>query len=235
MMSVCKKSSMPRQSSYNSLYVNPLNDQLKHNRSCSEGGTRTPDIILTTDDIDNIDKENDEPNTNTNSNRKHKQNANGFAFSSSISNNINKSLSTNTRVLMNLKPSSLQFCMQMNEPDKAFLSSKVWEPPESENSRSLNIWDYSDSEAAPASSWSTLPNRLLFSSRFPFGIFIQTFIDIIYVFVFILYLCLVRSLLCRPLPLDIGRCTCVIVKEEASPEGLHRGTLYSLYTNVRSL
>ncbi|KAK4590064.1 hypothetical protein RGQ29_020578 [Quercus rubra] len=198
MMSVCKKSSMPRQSSYNSLYVNPLNDQLKHNRSCSEGGTRTPDIILTTDDIDNIDKENDEPNTNTNSNRKHKQNANGFAFSSSISNNINKSLSTNTRVLMNLKPSSLQFCMQMNEPDKAFLSSKVWEPPESENSSSLNIWDYSDSEAAPASSWSTLPNR---------------------------------SLLCRPLPLDIGRCTCVIVKEEASPEGLYRGTLYSLYTN----
>ncbi|KAL0010907.1 hypothetical protein SO802_006015 [Lithocarpus litseifolius] len=196
LMSVCKKSSMPRQSSYNSLYVNPLNDQLKHNRSCSEGGTRTPDIIFTTDDIDNIDKENDEPNTNTN--RKHKQNANGFAFSSSISNNINKSLSTNTRVLMNLKPSSLQFCMQMNEPDKAFFPSKVWEPPESENSSSLNIWDYSDSEAAPASSWSTLPNR---------------------------------SLLCRPLPLDIGRCTCVIVKEEASPEGLHRGTLYSLYTN----
>ncbi|XP_050286836.1 tubby-like protein 8 isoform X2 [Quercus robur] len=196
MMSVCKKSSMPRQSSYNSLYVNPLNDQLKHNRSCSEGGTRTPDIIFTTDDIDNIDKENDEPNTNTN--RKHKQNANGFAFSSSISNPINKSLSTNTRVLVNLKPSSLQFCMQMNEPDKAFFPSKVWEPPESENSSSLNIWDYSDSEAAPASSWSTLPNR---------------------------------SLLCRPLPLDIGRCTCVIVKEEASPEGLHRGTLYSLYTN----
>lgn len=43
-----------------------------------------------------------------------------------------------------------------------------------------------------------------------------------------------RSLLCRPLPVDIGRCTCVIVKE-ASPEGLNGGTLYSLYTNVRSL
>lgn len=43
-----------------------------------------------------------------------------------------------------------------------------------------------------------------------------------------------RSLLCRPLPVDIGRCTCVIVKE-ASPEGLNGGTLYSLYTNVSSL
>ncbi|KAJ6713165.1 TUBBY-LIKE PROTEIN 8 [Salix purpurea] len=62
---------------------------------------------------------------------------------------------------------------------------------------SVNIWDYSDSEAAPASSWSSLPNR---------------------------------ALLCRPLPLDIGRCTCVIMKE-ALPEGLDGGTLYSLYTN----
>ncbi|PQQ17479.1 tubby-like protein 8 [Prunus yedoensis var. nudiflora] len=42
----------------------------------------------------------------------------------------------------------------------------------SENSSSLKIWDYSDSEAAPASSWSTLPNK---------------------------------SLLCRPLPMDVGR------------------------------
>lgn len=69
-----------------------------------------------------------------------------------------KSLSTNGRVL---KPSSLQFCMQMNEPEKAF-GSKIWDPAESETSSSLNIWDYSDSEAAPASSWSTLPNRLVF-------------------------------------------------------------------------
>lgn len=43
-----------------------------------------------------------------------------------------------------------------------------------------------------------------------------------------------RSLLCRPLPLDIGRCTCVIVKE-ALPQGLDGGALYSLYTNVRPL
>ncbi|KAE8710910.1 Tubby-like protein 8 [Hibiscus syriacus] len=95
-----------------------------------------------------------------------------------------------------LKESSLQFCMQMNEPDKAF-GCKLWDPIDSEHSASLNIWDYSDSEAAPASSWSTLPNR---------------------------------ALLCRPLPLDIGRCTCVIVKEP-SPDGFHGGTLYSLYTS----
>ena len=43
-----------------------------------------------------------------------------------------------------------------------------------------------------------------------------------------------RALLCRPLPLDIGRCTCVIVKEKL-PKGLDGGALYSLYTNVRSL
>ncbi|KAG8643823.1 tubby-like protein 8 isoform X3 [Manihot esculenta] len=104
-----------------------------------------------------------------------------------------KSLSTG-RVL---KPTSLQFCMQMNEPERA-LKSNLWDSIESEKSASsLNIWDYSDSEAAPASSWSILPNR---------------------------------ALLCRALPLDIGRCTCVILKE-ASPEGLNGGKLYSLYTN----
>ena len=40
-----------------------------------------------------------------------------------------------------------------------------------------------------------------------------------------------RSLLCRPLPVDVGRCTCVIVKEK-SPDGLRGGAFYSLYTNV---
>lgn len=43
-----------------------------------------------------------------------------------------------------------------------------------------------------------------------------------------------RTLLCRPLPMDIGMCTCVIVKEP-SPEGVNGGTLYSLYTSVKSL
>ncbi|XP_059458540.1 tubby-like protein 8 [Corylus avellana] len=193
-MSSCKKSSMPRQSSYNSLYVNPLNE-LKHNRSCSDGGggvSSTPRIFT-----DN--KENAVPNRKQNEkavffggDKENVVPANGSASAPKRFTNI-KSFSTNGRVL---KPSSLQFCMQMNEPDKSF-GSKIWDPAESETSSSLKIWDYSDSEAAPASSWSTLPNR---------------------------------SLLCRPLPLDVGRCTCVIMKE-ASPEGLDGGTLYSLYTN----
>lgn len=43
-----------------------------------------------------------------------------------------------------------------------------------------------------------------------------------------------RSLLCRPLPVDVGRCTCIIVKE-SSPDGFDGGTLYTLYTNVREI
>ena len=35
-----------------------------------------------------------------------------------------------------------------------------------------------------------------------------------------------KSLLCRPWPLEIGRCTCVIVKEKL-PKGLVGGALYS--------
>lgn len=62
----------------------------------------------------------------------------------------------------------------------------------------LKLWELSDNEAAPASSWSTLNNR---------------------------------SLLCKPLPLDIGRCTCIIVKEKVvGLKGLV--SLYSLYTSV---
>ncbi|TVU32842.1 hypothetical protein EJB05_24601, partial [Eragrostis curvula] len=38
-----------------------------------------------------------------------------------------------------------------------------------------------------------------------------------------------RALLCRPLPLDVGRCTCVIVRETAT--GARGVALYSLYTN----
>jgi tubby-related protein 1 len=39
-----------------------------------------------------------------------------------------------------------------------------------------------------------------------------------------------RALLCRPLPLDVGRCTCVVVREKAT--GARGVSLYSLYTNV---
>lgn len=60
-----------------------------------------------------------------------------------------------------LRPSSLQFCMQMNEFESGLVSKPRNDPagPGSENPHSVNIWDYSDSEAAPASSWATLPNK----------------------------------------------------------------------------
>lgn len=187
-----RKPTLPNQSSYNSVYVNPLTDS-KHHHTCSEGDLVTKAFTDNKENIDNaamsgvVDKENAVPN-----------NSKPLSANGSLSvlpkpklSNM-KSLSTG-RVL---KPSSLQLCMQMNEPEKVF-KAKIWDSVESEKSNSVNIWDYSDSEAAPASSWSSLPNR---------------------------------ALLCRPLPLDIGRCTCVIMKE-ALPEGLDGGTLYSLYTN----
>ncbi|CAA2985186.1 Hypothetical predicted protein [Olea europaea subsp. europaea] len=96
-----------------------------------------------------------------------------------------------------LKPSLIQSCIQKNVPD-SIIGSKYWEPSDSENSNSVNMWDYSDPEAVPAAPWSTLPNR---------------------------------SLLYRPLPEDVGRCTRVIVKD-SSPEGIDGGTLYTLYTDV---
>ncbi|RWW89403.1 hypothetical protein BHE74_00001655 [Ensete ventricosum] len=97
-----------------------------------------------------------------------------------------------------LRPSSLQLCMKLNEPPQPSPSSssllgrpKPWEPLSS----SSDVWDqFSDSESAPASSW---------------------------------------SLLYRPLPLDVGRCTCIIAKERTQDRsGM---SLYTLYTNVSFL
>ncbi|CAN8293143.1 unnamed protein product [Cochlearia groenlandica] len=107
-----------------------------------------------------------------------------------------KSLSTSGGTA--LKLSSLQVCMQRNsDVDKGSFGMKTWTSVDSEHSSSLKVWEFSDSESAPASSWSTLPNR---------------------------------ALLCKTLPLDVGRCTCLIVKEQ-SPEGLRGGSVYSLYTH----
>ncbi|XP_065868053.1 tubby-like protein 8 [Euphorbia lathyris] len=179
-MSGFKKSMPLTESSYNSVYVNPLTES-KHHHSGSDGvliGAAFSENKENNPIFGNYDKENTKP-TDMPNNRFSKM----------------KSLSTNTGRA--LKPTSLQCCMQMAEPEKGF-KSILWDF-ESENSTcSLKIWDYSDSEAAPAASWSTLPNR---------------------------------TLLCRPLPLDIGRCTCIIVKEK-SPQGLKGGgSIYSLYTN----
>ncbi|XP_004135888.1 tubby-like protein 8 isoform X2 [Cucumis sativus] len=184
-----KKSIIPRQSSYNSLYLNPLTD-LRHNRSCSDGGGfRQGKENLTPN---TKDKQRDEPAPAVLCDKENVIPANGFCANSKQQFGDFKSFSNGKA----LKPSSLHLCMQMNEPDKVF-ASRLWDGTDSEHSSSLKIWDFSDSEAAPASSWSTLPNR---------------------------------SLLCRPLPVDVGRCTCVIVKEK-SPDGLHGGAFYSLYTN----
>ncbi|KAK2976600.1 hypothetical protein RJ640_021402 [Escallonia rubra] len=194
-MSNFKRCTMPRQASYNSLYVNPLTE-LKHNRSCSDGGSTTDaaafGISMCRNPVMGSDnKENTVPNRGKYSGNVDKENVVPNKGSAKQLPNLKSNLKHRI-----LKPSSLQLCMQINEPDLS-LRSKIWDPIDSDNTNSANIWDYSDSEAAPASSWSTLPNRYL---------------------------------LCRPLPPDIGRCTCVIVKE-ASPKGLSGGTLYALYTN----
>lgn len=146
-MSGFKKSSFPRQSSYNSLYVNPLNE-IKHNRSCSEGGTLSDD------------KENATPNKPRNSinggdgGKENEVPNNGFCNAASKQIPNGKSFLRDRA----LKPSSLQLCMQQTDPKWTF-GSKSLEPIEFETANSGNIWDYSDSEAAPASSWATLPNR----------------------------------------------------------------------------
>ncbi|XP_024969836.1 tubby-like protein 8 [Cynara cardunculus var. scolymus] len=162
--------------------------EIKHNRSSSDP-IHDPQIIANLSD----DKENSEPNKMKNNNCKPDDKEN-------VDSNIVVSKQppiAKTRLKDRAwKPSSLQLCMQLNDPNPTF-GSNFYEPIGSNKNNSGNIWDHSDSEAAPASSWSTLPNR---------------------------------SLLCRPLPVDIGRCTCIIVKEK-SVDGLNGGTLYTLYTN----
>ncbi|CAI9113832.1 OLC1v1014517C1 [Oldenlandia corymbosa var. corymbosa] len=224
-MAAEKKTSFPRQSSYNSLYANPLSEQ-KHNRSCSEGGGNSSNNNIvplvvhirrghSNTNIHFDDKENVTPNVPYSWNRDDKENVTpNVSYGDDKENAVTPVSGKGIRLLdpkdfaavdechskdraLNLKPSSLQLCMQKHEPDSTF-GVKFWEPVvDSEKTNSGNIWDYSDSESAPAASWSTLPNR---------------------------------SLLFRPLPVDIGRCTCLIVKE-ASAKGLEKGTLYSLYTN----
>lgn len=97
-------------------------------------------------------------------------------------------------------PNSPSFQNKENQPPVSTTSLVLLLAKDSDNNDNKNNvwdWDHSDSEAAPASSWSTLPNR---------------------------------SLLCRPLPLDIGPCTCVIVKETSLPGG-GLPLIYALYTN----
>lgn len=192
-MSNSNKNQIPRQASYSSLYDNPLTE-LKHNRSSSEGNNG----VLSLHNGQNVvklsdNKENSEPNTM-------KTKSDPVVDKENVDSNIIgcKPTPTSKSRLKDRawKPSSLQLCMQLNDPIPTF-GSTFYESFDSNKNNSGNIWDYSDSEAAPASSWSTLPNR---------------------------------SLLCRPLPVDIGRCTCIIVKEK-SVDGINGGSVYTLYTN----
>lgn len=190
------KKTIPRQFSYNTLYVNPLTDA-RHVRSCSEGIALEGHSNHSPVKLGDHRKENAHPNQERDAaDGDDKENAAPKSWSAAVSKHSSNLKSLSTGKALNLKPSSLQFCMQMQDKDPN-LGSKLRDPIGSENSHSVNIWDYSDSESAPASSWSTLPNR---------------------------------TLLCRPLPVDIGRCTCVIVREN-SIDGVSGGTLYSLYTN----
>ncbi|KAG9152422.1 hypothetical protein Leryth_015826 [Lithospermum erythrorhizon] len=191
-------SGFKKTSSCNSLSSTALKE-LNHNRSSSEGENGQRNIaplgthIHQNRVINSSKKENMASYKKVEMSQNDKENAVPENAKRYRNDKENAALGNVGRVL---KPSSLQLCIQKNEPDSK-IGAKMFEPADSENKNSGNIWDYSDSEAAPASSWSTLPNR---------------------------------TLLYRPLPLDIGRCTCVIVKE-SSPDGLDGGTLYSLYTH----
>ncbi|XP_078446499.1 tubby like protein 8 [Wolffia australiana] len=97
-----------------------------------------------------------------------------------------------SRQTANAKLSSQKVCLRQGEQERSVGSLGSWEPIPS----SSEVWYFSDNEAAPASSWSTLPNR---------------------------------SILFMPLPVDVGRCTCIIVKEKT--QGSNGVSVYSLYTN----
>ncbi|XP_057538631.1 tubby-like protein 8 [Amaranthus tricolor] len=208
-----KKPFIERQSSYNSLYSNPLIDP-KNSKNSSE---EHPDVNVGNPTVviplgNHLSLNNNILNSKENNpfvkNKKvsnfrvdDKENlvpkeAKGLGIGNKKNPDGNSLQNSKERVL---KPSSLQLCIQMNEPDSSFgLGFKVWNAAEeTESAKSVNIWDFSDSEAAPASSWSTLPNRALLS---------------------------------KPLPMDVGRCACIILKE-AAPRGFGGGSLYSLYTN----
>ncbi|CAI0400817.1 unnamed protein product [Linum tenue] len=137
-----------------------------HHHSCSDG-----DVLSVVGRHFTINKENNHANTSSFDNND-KENSVPFGRNlNSISNSNSNSLSssTNGSLVMQQRKKSLS-------TGRALKSS------------SLQMY----SEAAPASSWSALPNR--------------------------------------PLPLDVRRSTCLIVKE-ASPDSLVGGTVNSLYTN----
>ncbi|KZV44181.1 tubby-like protein 8 [Dorcoceras hygrometricum] len=192
-MACCKETTISRQSSCSSslMYRNPLIER-KYSRSYSEGewygaslAVRTRNSAFVSDD-----KENSVPNI-----RPEKINGKQNIVTENGKKDSFLRESSNGKENL-LKPSSFQLCIKKQDPDSS-IGLKIWDNFGSDYTDSVNVWDHSDSESAPVSSWSTLPNR---------------------------------SLLCRPLPVDVGRCTCIIVKERL-PDEFDGGALYTLYTN----
>lgn len=168
-MSAMKKPSViARQSSCNSLPRRPLGER-KHNRSCSEDGNGNrngsnnyvPLVVHIRQDqlsCSAAGKENSTPNISGKSFLDDKENAVSGKENVLEMKDFPNGISHLKSKDKPLKPTSLQLCIQKHEPDSN-ICTKVWENLDSDNPNSGNIWDYSDSEAAPASSWSTLPNR----------------------------------------------------------------------------
>ncbi|XP_051147899.1 tubby-like protein 8 [Andrographis paniculata] len=188
-MAGCRKSAV----SSHSPHRNPLIENRHHHRSSTAGVVSLGTQIRRSVAIIGDNKENSSPNcANPEEKLNRRETADEHAPNSKPFSNA-KAQSKNEPI----KKSSLQSCMKKHEPDSD-LGLKIWDEPYDSSEKSGHLWDHhSDSEAAPAPPWSTLPNR---------------------------------SLLFRPLPVDVGRCTCIIVKE-SSPNGFDGGTLYTLYTN----
>lgn len=163
-MSAVQRTVIARQSSCNSFSANPLGE-LKHSRSCSEGGNggsnSVPLVVhIRQNQLSCSGKENFTP---TLSKKSYLDDDKENALSGKGSLEEVKGFHNGSSHLKDkpFKPSSLQLCIQNNEPD-SIIGTKVCKPIDLDSTNSGNIWDYSDSEAAPASSWSTLPNRLFF-------------------------------------------------------------------------
>lgn len=159
-MAGCMKTSISHQSFYTSLYRNPLIEQ----KSSNEGAGNGNGVPLVAHIRRNLaaaaaeDKENYSPNVKnvvkTDYDGKKKAGAGNELISKGFP-------SGKSQLRENLlKPSSLHLCIKKNEPDSV-IGFKVWDSVDTERPNSVNVWDYSDSEAAPLSSWSTLPNRYL--------------------------------------------------------------------------
>lgn len=159
-MAGCMKTSISHQSSYTSLYRNPLIEQKSSNKGGGNGnGNGVPLVAHIRRKLAAAeDKENSSPNVKNVVKTNYDSEKKAGAGTEPISKGF---LSGKSQIRENLlKPSSLQLCIKKNEPDSV-VGFKVWDSVDSERSNSVNVWDYSDSEAAPVSSWSTLPNRYL--------------------------------------------------------------------------